>query len=258
MLIQDYLRSNTTDIEYLLELALNTTKTWIWSNPDYKLSPTEKSTVEHVIQQRKNGVPFAYLKGEKPFYHLDFIVNKHTLIPRPETENIIEIVKDLQMPYAKILDLGTGSGVIAITLKSLFPHYEIIALDNNTQTLEVAKHNAIKHNADITFITSNWFENITDTDFDIIISNPPYIDKNDLHLQDLHDPIGSLVAEDNGLKDINEIIENTPKYLKKDGFLLLEHGYNQQQEITALLTQFARIKTFKDFNKQDRNILAQL
>jgi release factor glutamine methyltransferase len=256
--MQKYLTSKIIDIEYLLCLTTGKSKTWLWTNKDYKLTSAEIEKLENLIKKRENGVPFAYLSGEKSFYHLDFIVNENTLIPRPETENIIEIVKNLNLTNAKVLDLGTGSGIIAITLKDLFPNFEILAVDNNTQTLEVAKLNAKKHNTNINFVLSSWFENIVDFDFDLIISNPPYIQEDDKHLQDLSDPIGSLTSPENGLKDIKEIIKNSPKYLKKDGFLLLEHGHNQQKEIVNLLTDFKNIKTFDDLNNVNRNILAQV
>ena len=250
-----YLHKNIIDIKYLLELVVNKSQTWIWTNSDYKLTNLEVEKLEQLIKRRENGEPVAYLSGTKPFYHLDFIVNKHTLIPRPATENIIDIVKNLNLKNAKVLDLGTGSGIIAITLKSLFPTWEITAVDNNSQTLKVAQQNALKNHTEIDFICSNWFEKVQSR-FDIIISNPPYICENDKHLQSLFDPINALTAKDNGLVDIKKIIKFAPDFLNKNSYLLLEHGYNQQQQIVDLLNNFAKIQLFDDLNGINRNILA--
>lgn len=255
--MQRYLHKNIVDIKHLLALSLNKSLTWIWSNSDYLLSKKEIIKLEDLIKQREKGVPFAYLEGIKSFYHLDFIVDKNTLIPRPETELIIDIVKELKLQKCAMLDLGTGSGIIAITLKDLFQSWQVSACDLLSKTLNIAKKNAIKNNTNINFIQSNWFENI-DGKFDLIISNPPYIAENDSHLSFLKfEPISALTSKDNGLFDIKEIIKNANNYLNKGGYLILEHGYNQRDEILELLGNYCNIKTFNDLNSQHRVILAQ-
>jgi release factor glutamine methyltransferase len=258
MQIKEYLSSNIIDIKELLTLVLEQNITWVYTNLEYELTPVENTKLQNLIKQRKNGRPFAYLRGNQGFYHLDFVVDENTLIPRPETENIIEIIKGLNLKQAKILDLGTGSGAIAITLKDLFPNYDITAIDNNSKTLLVAKKNAKNHNLNINFILSNWFENITGK-FDIIISNPPYIDKNSHYLDKLKfEPQKALVADDSGLSDIKTIVKNAPKYLNLGGYLLLEHGFDQREDIIDLLTSFSEVQVFNDLNGVHRNILAKL
>jgi len=204
-------------------------------------------------------IPFAYLSGKKGFYHLDFKVTKDTLIPRPETELLIDITLDLLKKNQKyqVLDLGTGSGIIAVTLADINPRWKVSATDFSQAAINVAKINATTN---INFTQGSWFDAVTDQTFDLIVSNPPYIEENDAYLDDLtYEPQTALVSGIDGLDDIRIIINNAPEYLNKDGYLLLEHGYNQQTEIVELLSiNFTNIQTFMDYNSKDRAVLAQL
>lgn len=254
-----YLSKNTADIKKLLAFILDKSITWIYINEDYKLTGAEQKKLEDLISQRQKGMPFAYLTGVQGFYHLDFIVNKHTLIPRPETEIIIEVVKALRLNNCTMLDLGTGSGAIAITLKSLFPNWEVFASDIAVKALKIAKENSLKNNTKIDFKKSYWLNDWQGERFDMIISNPPYIEANNDYLKALRfEPQSALVANNNGLADIENIIKNAPNYLNKNGYLILEHGYNQQQDVFNLLTEFNNIQVFNDYNDKNRVILAQL
>lgn len=263
MKIKDFLNQKTKDITPLLCFVLNKNQTFLYTHPETALTSAQEKKIQTFIEKRKNGVPFAYLVGYKDFYHLRFKVNQHTLIPRPETEILIDISLDLlknnQKNNPKILDLGTGSGIIAITLKSKKPHCLVIAVDFSENALIVAKQNAqntLDNDCEVEFLHSDWFENVTEK-FDLIISNPPYIESKDKHLQHLSDPIMALVSADNGFQDIKKIIKNAPDFLNKNGFLLLEHGYNQQSQIVKLLDKnFKNIQTFKDLNGNDRCVLA--
>ncbi|CAC9586080.1 Peptide chain release factor N(5)-glutamine methyltransferase (EC 2.1.1.297) [uncultured Gammaproteobacteria bacterium] len=257
--IQDYLNSGAVDIAPLLSLVLNKSNVELITQSDYQLTPTEKQKLDSFIQQRIDGMPFSYISGTKGFYHLDFKVTPDTLIPRPETELLIDISLELFSKNQKchVLDLGTGSGIIAITLADIKPRWTLCATDFSQAALKVAKINAT---TDIDFFQGNWFDAITDKRFNLIISNPPYIKDEDSYLNDLiHEPISALTAGKDGLNDIRIIIDQAPKYLLKDGYLLLEHGHNQQAGIVKLLSKnFTNIQTFKDYNRKDRAILAQI
>jgi release factor glutamine methyltransferase len=258
-LIKNLLREDVEDASKLLGLAINKTQEQIFSDLDYELNSSEFKKFFSLVDQRKNGKPFAYIKGSKGFYEHEFIVSPSTLIPRPETELLIDVALDRldSDKKIKVLDLGTGSGIIAITLSKKCPKWEISATDRSSEALNIAKLNANKH---IDFYFGNWFEPLPHIKFDLIVSNPPYINKQDPHLEDLKfEPIEALVSGNNGLKDIKYIISKSPQFLNKGGLLLLEHGYDQKKKIVKLLEDsFTNIKTFKDLNKVDRAILAEL
>ncbi len=256
--ILDYLESGVIDIAPLLSLALNKSRSQLMVSGDYMLNKHEKSQLKTLIKRRKNGTPFAYLSGKKEFYHLNFTITPDVLIPRPETELLIDIALDLFKPSqpCKLLDLGTGSGIIAITLADKNPHWQVVASDYSKKALAVAKQNATMN---ISFQYGNWFVAVGKQKFDLIISNPPYIEKNDSHLQDLtYEPKNALISGEDGLDDIKIIINNAPNHLNQGGYLLLEHAYNQQARVVKLLANdFCNIQTFRDYNAQDRAILAQ-
>ncbi len=257
--IQDYLSSDTIDIALLLTLVLNKNTAELITHADYCLTSAEQQTLQKFIQQRADGTPFSYISGTKGFYHLTFKVTTDTLIPRPETELLIDIALTLfsKDTACQILDLGTGSGIIAITLADKNPHWQVVATDYSHAALEVAKANATSN---IQFAQGSWFEPVNKQYFDLIISNPPYIKENDTHLKALtFEPISALTAGQDGLSGLRIIINNAPSHLNKNGYLLLEHGYDQQATIIKLLAQnFTNIQTFKDYNQQNRAVLAQL
>ena len=257
--IKDFLRNDVEDISKLLSLALNKTQEQLYANLDYQLVDTELSVLLSYIDQRKKGKPFAYIKGSKGFYDLDFIVSPATLIPRPETELLIDITLNLldKNKNLKVLDLGTGSGVIAITISEKRPKWKLSATDLSLDALNIARLNSTKN---IDFYFGSWFDPVPPETFDLIVSNPPYINANDPHLQDLrYEPIEALVSGYDGLNDIREIITKSTLFLNSGGYLLLEHGYDQKDRIVKLLEEsYTSIKTFKDLNKVDRAVLAKL
>lgn len=257
--IKDFLRNDVEDISKLLSLALNKTQEQLYANLDYQLVDTELSALMSYIDQRKKGKPFAYIKGSKGFYDLDFIVSPATLIPRPETELLIDITLNLldKNKNLKVLDLGTGSGVIAITISEKRPKWKLSATDLSLDALNIARLNSTKK---IDFYCGSWFDPVPPETFDLIVSNPPYINEHDPHLQDLkYEPIEALVSGDDGLNDIREIITKSTLFLNSGGYLLLEHGYDQKDRIVKLLEEsYTSIKTFKDLNKVDRAVLAKL
>ena len=257
--IQDFLRKDLTDITKILCLALNQEREQLFAYPNYELNEKELDKLDKLIKDRNNGVPFAYLKGSQGFYELDFIVSPATLIPRPETELLIDISLNTFDSNKKIkaLDLGTGSGAIAITLSEKCPIWEMTATDKSNEALKIAKLNT--HN-EINFYCGDWFDAVPDKKFDLIVSNPPYVADQDPHLHNLkYEPLEALSSGSDGLNDIRKIISQSPQFLNQDGHLLLEHGYNQKNQIIELLEEsFINIKPFKDFNKIDRAILAHL
>ena len=257
--IKDYLKEDIEDISKLLSLALKKSKEQLFSNPNYELNNIELKALDNLIEQRNDGKPFAYLKGSQGFYDLNFIVSSATLIPRPETELLIDITLDTFDINTKInaLDLGTGSGVIAITLSEKYLNWSISATDQSKEALKIAQLNT---NKNINFYHGNWFDPLPKEKFDLIVSNPPYINDHDPHLKSLsYEPIEALISGSDGLDDIRKIILQAPQFLNQAGYLLLEHGYNQKNHIIDLLKEsFVNIKAFKDINKIDRAILAQL
>ena len=187
-----------------------------------------------MIESRFRGMPLAYLTGQKEFWSMNFLINQSVLVPRPETEllieNAIEILKNQESP--KILELGTGSGIISIVLQKELSNPDITAVDISEEALNIAKMNAEKHEiSDIRFVVSDWFSEIMNEKFDLIISNPPYLDRSKLSNEELFgidmEPEIALYSQNDGTSDLEFIIKKSPDYLKDGGWLILEHGYDQ-------------------------------
>lgn len=243
------------DNEILLSFVLNKPKSFLYSHPEYVLTQQEQNLYEKNLNRRLVGEPIAYIIGKRNFWSIELEVNPSTLIPRAETELLIEITLQLfnDKNNATILDLGTGSGAIALSVAVEKPQWKFKAIDNNQQTLECAKKNAknlgIKN---VEFMQSNWFSALKKEKFDAIITNPPYLAETDLHLKqaDLRfEPKSALIGGKNGLEAINLIIQESHKFLKPGGLLLIEHGYNQKEKIQNMLNKFKFINVFsvKDF-----------
>ncbi len=235
------------DAEILLCHCLDKPRTFLKAWPEKRLDNTQLRLFYTLIAQRQQGIPVAYLTGSREFWSRDFKVSKDVLIPRPDTELLIELSLEL-MPdkqLTKLIDLGTGSGIIAITLAAENPQALITATDISSNALKIARLNAKRHHINnIRFKQSDWFSDINDNDFDLVISNPPYIATNDQHLQQdgiCHEPQEALISPEHGLQDIRIIASQARCYLNPKGYLLIEHGYNQQTDVQAI---------FKSFNYQ--------
>lgn len=232
------------EAEILLAHVLEVDRTYLRSWPEQIVNPEHLETFNQLIAQRVQGRPIAYILGYREFWSRKFAVNEHVLIPRPETELIIELcLKRLPLNNTlKVIDLGTGSGAIAVTLAVERPKIEIFASDISETALQVAKLNAQKYHINrIQFFHSNWLDAIPETHFDLIISNPPYIAANDPHLEqgDLRfEPKAALIAADNGLHAISEIINSARNFLKPGGCLIIEHGYDQQEHVNQLFIKY--------------------
>jgi len=257
--------SATLDAELLLAHCLNKSRTYLHTWPETELSSRQLACFQSLIEKRLTDYPVAYLLGHQPFWTLDLTVTPEVLIPRPETELLVEtaLEKISEITQPKILDLGTGTGAIALAIASERPDAIIFASDFFAAVLEIANKNAVKHNLSksLTFLQSDWFLNITERAFDLIVSNPPYIEGRDVHLSGSirHEPRQALVSENHGMKDLEKIINNSPDYLTANGWLILEHGYNQEQACQELLQKnhFYNITTKKDLNNIERVSLAQ-
>lgn len=238
---------------------------------DYELNSEELSQFYSGIKKMQNGTPLAYLTGKQAFWRHEFLVNEHTLIPRPDTEVLVETVLNwIEKNWAKhnhepsylpkLLDLGTGSGCIAISLaaeKSL-QNWQVTAVDISKDALIIAEKNAKLNDACINFIQSSWFtafNNDKNSRFDVIVSNPPYIDEMDSHLTELTaEPITALTAKNQGLADIETIVQSAPNFLQNNGLLAIEHGFDQGSSVRRLFENrgFAAITTLQDFGQNDR------
>ncbi len=253
-LAESSLKIERVDAQLLLQHVLQVSHTFLLTHTDSKLTQDQSNQYEDLVIQRVKGFPVAYLVGQREFYDLTFYVNTSVLIPRPETELLIELVLERISGNSRyeILELGTGSGAIAITLAKHCPNAYVTAVDLSVDALAVAKANAQNFGIkNITFALSNWFEKLAEKKFDFIVSNPPYIAKNDPHLvrgDVCFEPSMALIAGGDGLACLRMIISGASVYLKTGGWLLFEHGYDQANDCRKLLEQydFSNILVCKD------------
>ena len=228
------------DAELLLAAALGKPRSYLHTWPEKIVSSEAASTFSDFLQRRRQGEPVAYILGQQGFWKLDLEVAPHTLIPRPDTELLVETALALlpQTP-AKVLDLGTGSGAIALALASERGAWQVTAVDRVPEAVALAERNRQRLQlANVSVLHSHWFSALADQRFDLIISNPPYIADNDPHLVagDVRfEPASALVAGHDGLDDLRLIIQESPGHLNDGGWLLLEHGYDQAQVVRDLL-----------------------
>ncbi|WP_019673831.1 peptide chain release factor N(5)-glutamine methyltransferase [Psychrobacter lutiphocae] len=259
--------------DWLLQV-LQKPASFLITDGDYQLSTSEQSDFDAGISQMQAGTPLAYLIGKQAFWSLEFEVNEHTLIPRPDTEVLVEQVLNWikinhqDLPHnsdtqpKQLLDLGTGSGCIALSLAheldNIYPkQWQVTAIDYSKLALEVAQRNAQRNQvSNIDFTQSDWFSAIKpDCKFDVIVSNPPYIVENDKHLTKLKaEPLSALVATDNGLADIRQIAEQARQYLAIGGLLAVEHGFDQGEAVREIFTTNAydQVHTVQDYGGNDR------
>ena len=227
-----------------------------------ELTAEQEQAYRNGLARIAAGEPLAYVTGSQPFWTLDLKVTKDTLVPRPDTEVLVETVLKLDLPEdARIVDLGTGTGAIALSLASERPDWSITATDIYAPTLDVAQFNAEKHDLEhVRFVCGSWFKPLGREFFDVIVSNPPYIDAEDIHMQDLAtEPERALVADKHGLADLEQIIVQGKKHLTVNGWVVLEHGYDQGDAVRHIFTQagYKQVRTVKDYSGNDRVTLGQ-
>ncbi|TPQ29204.1 peptide chain release factor N(5)-glutamine methyltransferase [Methylomonas koyamae] len=248
------------DAEVLLCHCLDKPRAFLRAWPERSPDAEQTSKFHRLLEQRRQGVPVAYLTGHREFWSREFLVGPEVLIPRPDTELLVELSLDL-LPSdrpCRVIDLGTGSGILAITLAVERPLAHVVGLDINRAALETAQRNAGRLQvANVNFAVSNWFADIAESDFDLVVSNPPYIAADDPHLRQgdvRFEPANALVSAENGLKDIRLIAEQARSRLKPHGQLLLEHGYNQATAVQTILTAlgYRHVATHHDLANNPR------
>jgi len=241
----------------LLCHALHLPRVALITQSERILTDTEANLVNALAQRRLDGEPIAYITGEREFFGLSFKVTPAVLIPRPDTELIVELALERLAPQARLLDMGTGSGAIAVAVASNRQDVDVTALDVSEAALSVARENAAHNDARVRFVRSDWFTALGAERFDVIASNPPYIVAGDHHLAegDLRfEPIDALTDHGDGLAALRTIIDGAPQQLVDDGWLLLEHGYDQAGAVRALLKArgFTEIQSWRDLGNIER------
>lgn len=247
------------DTELLLSHALNVNRTYLKTWPDREPTPEQLKHFLALFQRRLSGEPIAYILGYQGFWSLHLKVSEHTLIPRPETELLVEAALELPLPeQSSVLDLGTGTGAIALSLASERSDWKITAVDFQSQAVALAEENRVAHNLhNVQVLQSNWFTKLPAVKFDLIVSNPPYIETNDPHLSQgdvRFEPASALVSGIKGLDDLTVVIGQSIEFLKPSGWLMVEHGHDQADGVRGLFAEagFTAIETRQDYNQIDR------
>lgn len=232
------------EVQMLLQKALGVPRAWLLAHPEQMLEAGQQAAYEAMLQRRLQGEPVAHILGEREFFGLSFKVTSATLIPRPDTELLVELALQ-RIPSQggfRVLDLGTGTGAIALSIAHARPDVEVVAVDASEAALAVARENAQRlalHN--VSFVQSDWFAVLGGQRFDLIVSNPPYITAGDEHLSQgdvRFEPMSALASGSDGLDDIRRIIVQAHNFLERDTWLMLEHGYDQAQQVRDLLQQY--------------------
>jgi len=257
--------SAALDAEVLLCWLLDKNRSFLRAWPEFDVDRATAQQFSQAVKERKQGKPIAYLTGKREFWSREFIVSNTVLIPRPETELLVELSLALINPdqAQHIIDLGTGCGIIAISLALECPQAHIYAVDASPVALATAQQNAKLHSAsNIRFYLSDWFDAVPEGLFDLVVSNPPYIDADDEHLQQgdvRFEPASALIAAQQGLGDLINIADSARKHLKSGGHVLLEHGYNQTTAVQTLLADwgYQSIHTYFDLAGQARVTIGQ-
>ncbi|AWK15371.1 peptide chain release factor N(5)-glutamine methyltransferase [Candidatus Fukatsuia symbiotica] len=251
------------DAEILLGFITGRSRSFILAFGETLLTAEQLALLTPLVHRRQQGEPIAYLIGQREFWSLPLTLSATTLIPRPDTECLVEqALSHLPRAACSILDLGSGSGAIALALASERPDCTVIGVDINADAVALACHNATKLALNnLSFIQGNWFAPL-DQRFMLIVSNPPYIDANDPHLAKgdvRYEPPQALIAEANGMADLITIVQQAPYYIAASGWLLVEHGWKQAKQVQALFckTGFNSVVTHKDYAGHDRITLGQ-
>ncbi|MFL6674450.1 MAG: peptide chain release factor N(5)-glutamine methyltransferase [Massilia sp.] len=235
----------------LLQHALGMSRVALITQSERALTQQEAARLAALVQRRLDGEPIAYIIGHREFFGLDFKVDGSVLIPRPDTELIVELAIERLAPRGRLLDMGTGSGAIAVAAAHTRPDAQVTALDLSAAALEVARANAAANGAAVRFLQSDWFGALGDERFEVIASNPPYIAAGDEHLSqgDLRfEPVGALTDHADGLSALRIIIAGARPHLVAGGWLLLEHGYDQAAQVRELLAAqgYSEVQSWRD------------
>lgn len=256
------------DIEILLAHILQKDRTFLFTWPETALTREQEDQFTAAFERRQGGEPVAHIIGQREFWSLPLFVNNTTLIPRPDTELLVETIlnlfaSDMHNQPRQVLDLGTGTGAIVLALAHEKKHWHCLGVDNQPDAVQLAQRNRDHlqlHN--VTIRQSDWFTAVDQTDFDVIVSNPPYIAADDPHLQQgdvRFEPLSALVADNQGFRDIENIVQQAKHYLLPNGWLLIEHGYQQGLAVRKLFEQsgYAAIQTLSDLGGNERVTLGK-
>ena len=253
------------DAEVLLCHILQKDRSFLFTWPEHELNEQQLSDFRLLVAQRQKGTPVAYLTGERDFWTLKLAVSPATLIPRPDTELLVEQALAKELPEnATVADLGTGTGAIALALASERRQWTVVGVDKFEDAVRLAEQNARRNNIkNVSFYQGNWCEALPDNSYHMIVSNPPYICCDDEHLSQgdvRFEPETALASGVDGLDDIRTIIQQAITRLQNSGWLLLEHGYHQAEAIQQLMRQagLCRISTIQDLSGHDRVTQGQL
>lgn len=252
------------DVELLLCHVLKCDRSYLFTWPEKSLSDDQLQQFNDLMAERLKGRPVAHLLGEREFWSLPLQVDDSTLIPRPDTEVLVEKVLQLPLPdTCRALDLGTGTGAIALALASEYPAWHITAVDFSEQAVALVQKNVAALNLNnVRVLQSDWFSAVAGERFDVVVSNPPYIESNDPHLQQgdvRFEPLSALVADDNGFADLFVIAEQACNFLNSQGWLLLEHGFEQGARVREKLQQLGYdcVETLRDYGNNERVTLGR-
>lgn len=246
------------EAELLLVHVLEKPRSWLIAHADDVLAPSDADAFAVLVQRRREGEPVAYITGHRGFWTLDLEVTPATLIPRPETELLVELALARMTSKSRVVDLGTGSGTIALALARECPTASVVATDASVEALAVAKRNAVKHGIrNVQFFHGDWLAPLVGETFDLVVSNPPYIESDDVHLGqgDLRfEPASALASGVDGLDDIRRIVAQARERLVSGGWLLMEHGWNQGEAVRGILhaAGYEQVFTAQDLEERDR------
>ena len=249
-------REAEIESRFILEHSLRVDHTYLIKNYGLSIETNKIKQIMNFVSDRISRKPLAYIFKEWKFYGMELHINPNVLIPRQDTELLVDLIINQHNDQGKIniLDLGTGSGAIGIALGNRFQNAKILLSDISLNATNIAKKNILRHKLkNISVIQSDWFTKIPKKKFEVIVSNPPYIDKSDVHLKDkalLYEPQEALISKQEGYADIIEIIKISPKFLKPNGTLYIEHGYNQHKKVHQLFldNNFIKIEKNEDLN----------
>ncbi|MGB1836177.1 MAG: peptide chain release factor N(5)-glutamine methyltransferase [Marinobacter adhaerens] len=251
------------DAELLLSHITGLSRTSFRAWPEREVTNAHAEAFEALVQERVAGRPVAHLLGHQEFWSLPLKVSASTLIPRPDTECLVEVALSLPLPpQASVLDLGTGTGAIALALASEHVGWRISACDAVPEAVALARENAVALGLNLSVVQSSWFSGLEPERFDLIVSNPPYIPDSDRHLEEgdvRFEPASALVSGSDGLDDLRLIISQAPDWLVEGGWLLVEHGFDQAEAVAQLFHTrgFKAVETRQDYGNRDRMTLGQ-
>jgi release factor glutamine methyltransferase len=256
--------SPDVDVQILLCFVLECSPVRLMTASDASLTESQWQQFSALIECRKQGEPVAHIIGSRGFWSLDLAVDASTLIPRPDTELLVSLALPKLQPGMRVVDLGTGTGAIALSLAAEKPEILVMATDLQPAALRLAERNRLSHELNNVYLVQmTWLGGFKSQAFDLIVSNPPYIESTDPHLAQgdvRFEPLTALVSGEDGLDDIRQIVSQARRCLKPGGWLLVEHGYDQSERVQTLFGEagFEQISAHQDFGGQDRAVMGQL